>query len=100
MEKIVCPVCRGGKNRHRCLACKGEGWLKPPKPNNAIYDKDGERKKAAQALRDYGYTLREIASILGYNHPQSIANLLNKVSKNHKEYTISELTKFSKNNRQ
>jgi hypothetical protein len=78
MEKIKCPVCRGGKNKYRCLACKGEGLLNPPKPSHAIYDTDGERKNAAEALRNYGYTLREIAGILGYNHPQSIQSLLNK----------------------
>lgn len=78
MKKIKCPVCLGGKNKYRCLACKGEGLLMPPKPNNKIYDTDGERKKAAQVLRDYGYTLREIAAIMGYNHPQSIQSLLNK----------------------
>jgi hypothetical protein len=79
-SKIKCPVCLGGKNKHRCNACKGEGLLKPPKPNNSIYDTDGENKKTAHILKDYGYTLREIAAILGYNHPQSIANLLNKKS--------------------
>jgi hypothetical protein len=77
-NKIVCPVCIGGKNKHRCLACKGTGWINPPKPNHAVYDKDGERKKAAEALRHYGYPLREIAEILGYKHPQSIKSLLDK----------------------
>lgn len=80
-EKIICPVCKGGKDRHKCVACKGEGFLTAPKPNKSVYDKDGRMKKAAHSLRDYGYTLREIASILGYKHPQSIANLLNKNSK-------------------
>lgn len=79
-EKIICPVCRGGKFQQRCPACHGKGKLNQPKTNNAIYDRDGENKKAAQALRDYGYTLREIAEMLGYKHPQSIANLLNKKS--------------------
>jgi DNA-binding transcriptional MerR regulator len=78
MEKIKCPVCLGGKNKHRCLACNGEGLLNPPKPSNRIYDTDGERQSTAKVLRDYGYTLREIAAILGYKHPQSIQSLLNK----------------------
>jgi hypothetical protein len=80
MKKIKCPVCLGGKNKNRCKACKGEGLLNPPKPNKAIYDTDGENQATAQVLRDYGYTLREIASILGYKHPQSIQHLLNKQS--------------------
>jgi hypothetical protein len=80
MKKIKCPVCLGGKNKQYCLACKGEGKINPPKPNHAIRDINGERKKAAETLRNYGYTLREIASILGYNHPQSIQSLLNKKS--------------------
>ena len=61
-----------------CAACKGLGKLTPPKPKNGKRDTDGLMKSAATILRDYGYTLREIAEILGYNHPQSIQSLLNK----------------------
>jgi hypothetical protein len=78
-NKIVCPVCRG--RYKNCAACKGTGKLNPPKPKNYKKDQDGEMKSAATILRDYGYTLREIAEILGYHHPQSIQNLLNKKPK-------------------
>lgn len=77
--KITCPVCLG-KKKEGCPACKGEGKLIPPNPKNGKRDVGGRMKDAATALRDYGYTLREIAEILGYNHPQSIQNLLNKQS--------------------
>ena len=73
---IVCPACKG-KNK-LCVACKGKGKLKPPKPNHSIRDTDGKNKEAATKLRKAGYTLREIAEILGYKHPQSIQSLLNK----------------------
>lgn len=74
--KIKCPVCKG--NGEYCVACKGSGKIKPPKPKNYIKDNEGQMKKAAHALRKTGYTLREIATILGYKNPQSIAHLLNK----------------------
>lgn len=79
-EKIVCPVCNGGKERKSCVACKGVGFLTAPKPPKSVYDKDGRMKAAAHVLRNAGYTLREIAAILGYKGPQSIAHLLNKKS--------------------
>lgn len=78
IDKIKCPVCNGRVDY--CVVCKGVGEIKSPalKTRNNKYDKDGEMKKAAEKLRTKKYTLREIAEILGYNHPQSIANLLNK----------------------
>lgn len=37
-----------------------------------------EHPKIAKRLRKRGHTIREIAQILGYKHPGSITNLLNK----------------------
>jgi hypothetical protein len=76
MKKIKCPVCKGKDDN--CVACKGKGELTQPKPNNHIKDTDGKLLNAATKLRKRGYTLREIAGILGYKHPQSVQSLLNK----------------------
>lgn len=37
-----------------------------------------DHPKIAKKLRSKGHTIREIAEILGYRHPGSITNLLNK----------------------
>lgn len=76
-KKIKCPVCLA--KRSDCIACNGSGTLYAPKQSNYKKDEDGRNKAAAHILRDYGYTLREIAEILGYHHPQSIKNLLDKL---------------------
>jgi len=75
-EVIKCVVCNGRDKK--CVACKGVGKIKPPKPNQYIKDIDGKMSKGAKKLRARGYTLREIASILRYKHPQSVQHLLNK----------------------
>jgi hypothetical protein len=80
MKKIKCPVCLGKEKD--CLACHGTGKVNPPKPKNYKRDVDGQNKATAHILSDYGYTLREIAEMLGYKHPQSIKNLLDKKLKN------------------
>jgi hypothetical protein len=61
-----------------CPACNGSGELKPPKPKKGKSDADGKLSHAAKALRDAGYTIREIANILCYDHPGSISHLLSK----------------------
>jgi AraC-like DNA-binding protein len=67
-HKIDCPVCNG------------TGRI--DKPAHLIkLDLDGKVAAAAQSLRKEGYTIREIAKVLGYKHPGSISHLL---SKNHK----------------
>lgn len=76
MKKIICVVCRGRKSD--CVACNGTGKINPPKPKNYKKDTDGAMKSAATIMRDYGYTLREIAETLGYKNPQSIQWLLEK----------------------
>lgn len=78
MEKIKCPVCMGRKNKIPCVACNGSGVVELPKKKLSKIDKDGRFKEAAHKLRDAGYTLREIAAMLGYKGAQSIAHLLNK----------------------
>lgn len=75
-KKIKCPVCLG-KDRN-CVACGGTGKIQPPKPKNYKKDEGGKFSEAAKRLSDCGYTLREIAEILGYKHPQSIQSLLSK----------------------
>jgi len=37
-----------------------------------------EQTKLAVSLREQGYTIREIAAVLGYKHPGSVSHLLNK----------------------
>lgn len=41
-----------------------------------LYRNKSHHKIAALSLREQGYTIREIAKILGYKHPGSITHLL------------------------
>lgn len=63
-----------------CPACKGTGKLPPPK-EKVKQDPDGRMAHAASALKEKGYTVREIAAILGYKNPGSISHLLGKSTK-------------------
>lgn len=67
IKNVICPVC------------KGDGHFKPPKKGTGKQvDIDGRFSYAAKALRNDGYTIRQIAKILGFKNPGSISNLLNK----------------------
>lgn len=79
-EKIICVVC-SGKNK-KCVACNGTGKIiAPAKKYIGKKDPDGKIGLAAIKLRKASYTLREIASILGYKGPQSVAHLINRANK-------------------
>lgn len=65
-------------NKIKCPACNGCGFIKPVKPKNRIKDEGGKMSTSAKRLSKKGYTLREIADMLGYKHPQSIQHLLDK----------------------
>ena len=65
MSKITCPVCGGN------------GQLEAPK-GKTKQDPDGRFAHAAKALKAEGYTVREIARLLGYKHPGSVSHLLSK----------------------
>ena len=59
---------------------QNKSWLEFLKQNNIPLITEDEirdqtAKKAIQ-LKHQGHTLRDIASILGYNHPQSIKNMI------------------------
>lgn len=75
-DKIKCPVCKGKDSS--CVACKGKGNIEASDKKNYKSDADGKNRRAAIILRNRNYTLRQIAKILGYKHPQSIQSLLNK----------------------
>ena|SRR5690242_10267811 len=57
-----------------------KSWLEFLKQNNIpLITEDEIRDQTARKaieLRDKGHTLRNIASVLGYSHPQSIKNLI------------------------
>lgn len=53
---------------------------RPLKANRTAEYQKAKREEAAKAVALYGdgttYTYREIAAILGYNHPQSVVELI------------------------
>jgi Tfp pilus assembly ATPase PilU len=56
-------------------------WLEFQKQNNiplvTIDEIRDETARKAIQLREQGHSLREIASILGYSHPQSVSHCIN-----------------------
>jgi uncharacterized protein YbaR (Trm112 family) len=63
-----------------CPMCKGAGKIKfTPKVPIQVRN---EHKRLAKELRNYGFRIREIASLLGYQHPGSITNLLQSLKRN------------------
>jgi len=56
-----------------CPVCHGTGNIKRPHG----MQKDMELKRDhANRLRDQGYSIREIATIMGYKSPRSVQDLL------------------------
>lgn len=59
----------------KCPLCDGKGHLvviiKPKIDSKSL-------SKVAKKMRDMGFTIRQIASAMGYEHPGSISHLLNK----------------------
>ena len=66
MKKQQCPVCRG----------KGE--LQLPKIKLNYYKIEIDPQKVAIELNKLGYSMREIAQIMGFNSPGSVKHLLDK----------------------
>ncbi len=54
----------------KCPACKGKGELINPKHIKI------DLKKVVRILKDNGYSIRQIALILGYKSHGSVQNLL------------------------
>ncbi len=65
----------------KCPACNGTGNVHLPAKRTKKEATDVIRA-AAFALRESGFTIREIANKLGYKHPGSISHLLD--SEKHK----------------
>jgi len=61
-EKEICPVCCGAG--------------KITKAGNNIASKQRRRKLIAETLRAEGYTIREIAALMGYKSPSTVHQLL------------------------
>ena len=60
----------------KCPVCKGKGEL--PEPRSTQRDKTAERQRMVRILRDAGYSIRQIAALIGYKSPRSVALALEK----------------------
>lgn len=60
----------------KCSVCNGTGELSPP--NNTIKERQARRAGIANKLRKEGYSIREIAALMGYSSPNSVFVLLDK----------------------
>lgn len=54
----------------KCPICKGKGDL--PEPRSTQRDKAAERRRMVRILRDAGYSIRQIADLIGYKSPRSV----------------------------
>jgi len=63
-QKIKCPVC------------KGVGEVSPP--SDKIKERQRRRSDVANKLRNEGYSIREIAALMGYKSPNSVFILIDK----------------------
>jgi hypothetical protein len=54
-----------------CPICRGSGSLPEPKPQRK--DERDTRREMARVLREHGYSLRQIAGLVGYKSPRSVA---------------------------
>lgn len=59
----------------KCPVCKGKGKLNDPKSSF-------DRKKATKILRDNGFSLRDIMTLLGYKSPRSVTKNLEDLNEN------------------
>ena len=64
------------KQKDKCPVCKGTGEIHGP--NESIRDRQKRRSEIANKLRDTGYSIREIAALMGYKSPNSVFILLEK----------------------
>jgi len=76
-EKCKCPTCGGSGSVNR-IVVKPVGLTDTNRP-------------LAKKLRKKGYTIRQIASMLGYKNPGSITNLLKGPKKK-----IKKIVKYGK----
>lgn len=61
MEKMCCPIC------------KGTGTLEVPTFKQKALQ---EKRTTAKALKEQGYSIREIMKIMKYKSPRSVQTLL------------------------
>jgi hypothetical protein len=54
----------------RCPICNGTGQIEPPANQ---YDEQAAKRIMARALRDHGYSFREIMRLCGWKSPRSAA---------------------------
>jgi hypothetical protein len=63
------------KETQKCPLCHGVGEIE--KAGNNIAARQRRKKSIAHALRKEGYTIREIAALMGYKSPSQVHGLLN-----------------------
>jgi hypothetical protein len=63
------------KQEVKCPVCKGHGTIE--KAGKTIESRQRRRKDIAQKLRSEGYTIREIAALMGYSSPSTVHGILN-----------------------
>lgn len=59
--------------KKKCPLCNGCGKIEVQVKTAPV-----ELEKAAKNMRKEGFTIRQIAKVLGYKHPGSISHLLSK----------------------
>jgi len=64
----ACPICT---NRSVCPVCKGAGIIENPKHTDEI----GMKKVCAEALKQHGYSVRQIMKFIGYKSPNSVQKI-------------------------
>lgn len=63
------------KEKGTCPICKGQG--KVDKPKQDVAARKRRKKEIATTLRLEGYTIREIAALMGYKSPSTVDYILN-----------------------
>jgi AraC-like DNA-binding protein len=59
----------------KCPVCNGVGKIE--KAGKTVEARKRRRKDIAQKLRSEGYTIREIAALMGYKSPSTVDHILN-----------------------
>ena len=63
------------KETQKCPVCHGSGEI--DKAGSKTASRQRRKKNIARALRKEGYTIREIAALMGYKSPSQVHGLLN-----------------------
>ena len=100
MDKLMKDLLKEAHDHGFTIALSSIGWhiekswVEFLKQNNIpLITEDEIRDQAARKaiqLRDQGHSLRNIASVLGYKHPQSIKNIMMWYAKRQKKRNQNE----------